>query len=165
MSATEIVSHYVRESPTAFRCTHCNVVKRRQNTMIYHVKTDHLHVVNFTCSHCEPARTFVQKCSYLQHLASVHPENPHPSATEQNPYATVSFKCPQCEYTASLKGNVVTHFARVHSNTWIPTYVRSEACTGCTKVHNSPGSYYYHAATCFVGRAPADQATILSRIR
>ena len=161
----QTVSKYIRNADGHFVCPHCNVVKAKQNTMLYHIEKKHDEKVRFECKRCTEVQKFLQKCTYLHHLAAVHPDSPHPSDEEKNPYANVYHTCPSCDHKTHTKGNALIHFARVHCEKWVPAFVKNEACKGCAKVYSSSTAYLHHAANCFKGNAPADQLKMLSRIK
>ena len=155
---------YTRNSEGCFVCPYCNEIKRKQNTMHYHIRREHEQDFPFQCKQCENQPRFLQKSSYLHHLATVHKENPHPNDQEKNQYATVMFHCPSCEHSTHTKANTMIHFARSHCP-WIPSYTKNEPCKGCTKVFQSSSAYLYHATSCLKASASHDQANMLSRIK
>lgn len=161
----QIPSKYIRNSNGHFVCPHCNVIKEKQNTMLYHIEKKHDEKVRFECKQCAIPQKFLQKCTYLHHLAAIHPDSPHPSENEQNPYANVQHTCPSCAHTTHTKGNMLIHFARVHCETWIPGFVKNEACKGCSKTYASSTAYLHHAVQCFKNSATLDQLKMLSRIK
>lgn len=157
---------YIRNAEGKFVCPHCSVIKAKQNTMLYHIQSKHEKKFQFTCTKCSPAPEFLQKCGWLHHLATVHPDDPHPSADEKNPYAGVKYTCPidGCGHTTHTRGNANIHFIRNHLKNHIPSWDKDIPCTGCFKMFQSSGAYLYHAADCFKDRIPQDQTSILSRI-
>lgn len=159
-----IQSKYTRNSEGCFVCPYCNEVKRKQNTMHYHIRREHEQDLPFQCKQCDNQPKFLQKSSYLHHLATSHKENPHPSENEKNQYATIMFNCPSCEHSTHTKANTIIHFARSHCP-WIPSYVKNEPCKGCKKVFQSSSAYLYHATSCLKSEASNDQMNILSRIK
>ena len=98
---------YTRNTDGHFVCPHCNVVKNKQNTMHYHIKRNHEKNFPFECKQCSENPKFLQRSSYLHHLATNHPENPHPTETEKNQYATTEFACPCCTHKTHTKANVI----------------------------------------------------------
>jgi hypothetical protein len=156
---------YTRNTDGNFVCPHCNVVKNKQNTMHYHIKRNHEKNFPFECKQCSENPKFLQRSSYLHHLATNHPENPHPTETEKNQYATTEFACPCCTHKTHTKANVIIHYARTHCNEWIPSYAKDTNCTGCMKTFHSSSAYLYHSVSCFLKNATPDQANTLSRIK
>jgi hypothetical protein len=159
-------SKYIRNEFNHFVCPHCGIVEKHQNTMLYHIESKHEMKFRFECTQCEDAPKFLQKCTYLHHLATVHPENPHPSEKEKNMYAGLEFKCPdpECTHSTHTKANLRIHFARTHAKLWIPTYAKSKGCAGCNKTFASSSAYLYHSTECFKKDAPPEHLTMMSRI-
>jgi len=169
-----IVDKYVRNEDGHFVCPHCEKVEEKQNTMYYHIKSIHEMDFPFLCRLCKNEADehprFLQKCGWYHHLATLHPENPHPSLTERNPYANVRYVCPTCEHASHTKANVLIHYARNHCKEWIPTFTRdikTTGCTGCTRLFESSSAYLYHALNCAELRVSAtpDHINNISRIR
>lgn len=157
-------SKYMRNADGHYVCPHCGKVTEKQNTMYYHMKKNHENDLKFECKKCEACPKFLQKSAYLHHLASVHPEDPHPSLAEKNPYADRIFTCPCCPHTAHAKANVVIHFARSHCKSWIPAFAKGEECTGCHKSFASSSAYLYHSVTCFRNTADVKDLGLLDDI-
>jgi hypothetical protein len=182
-SAPANTTKYIKNADGHFVCPYCAVVKEKQNTMHYHIKTAHTKDLPFECKKCDSHPRFCQRNAYLRHLASVHPDDPHdePNATPTsdsdcgdksaaavaNPYAGVYYTCPapSCEHKSHTKGNVRIHFIRTHCKDWIPAFEKGTPCTGCGKECASSSAYLYHAPTCFKSRATDDQLNMLSRIK
>ena len=158
------VSKYQKNENGEFVCPHCNIVKKKQNTMHYHIKRSHEQDFAFECKKCENVPKFLQRSSYLHHLATNHPENPHPNENDRNQYASVSHSCPSCEHTTHTKANMIIHFVRTHC-TWIPNFTKDSSCKCCNKSFRSSSAYLYHAYSCFKNNAPANQSNILSLIK
>lgn len=160
------LSKYIRDENGHFICPYCKVKKNKQNTMLYHIEKEHEHKTRFECKMCQDCPKFLQKCTYLHHLAVVHPETPHPTDKEKNPYANVNYACPDCDHTTHTKGNLRIHFARVHCEKWIPTYVPKEMCKGgCGKIYASSTAYLHHAPLCFKDKAPNNHSKMLDLIK
>lgn len=158
---------YIRTENGHFQCPHCDKVCEKQNTMYYHVKTKHLAEFKYSCSVCaEAGKTmqFVQKCTYLKHMAAKHPESEKEKEGEKNPYVGVSNKCPACDHTNTTKANLLVHFARHHCKDWIPGYTKNMTCKGCERVFPSSTAYLYHALAC-IKPIPEDYANMLSLIK
>lgn len=158
-------SKYTRNADGHFVCPHCSKVTEKQNTMYYHMKT-HTNEHKFQCLKCEEHPTFMQKSSYYHHLATAHPEDPHPDGgAQKNPYAGIQYACPCCDHTAHTKSNTLIHFARSHCKEWIPNFTKGTSCVGCNACFESSSAYLYHAVKCFEKSAPTDQISMLSRIK
>lgn len=160
------MSKYVRNDAGHFVCPHCSVVKEKQNTMYYHIKKNHEKDFPFECTHCDTHPKFLQKSAYLHHLATMHADIPDPEG-EKNPYAGIEFSCPSdgCEHTTHTKANMMIHYIRNHCKDWIPSFAKGAACTCCKGEFGSSSAYYYHAAQCFKGTAPAAHTEKLSLIK
>ena len=157
---------YVKNSEGQFVCPHCAKVEEKQNTMYYHIKSVHEQDFPFECAQCvDDKPRFLQKCSWLHHLATHHPETPHPSESERNPYAGVSFPCAACDHTSHTKANTLIHYARTHCKDWIPAFTKGSTCGGCRKEFRSSSAYLYHSISCTRLTVPENHANILSRIR
>lgn len=154
-------SKYTRNADGHFVCPYCSDVKKKQNTMHYHIKRVHDKILPFQCKQCEDQPKFLQKSSYLHHLATSHPENPHPSEQEKNMYAEIVYNCTACSQSSHTKANVIIHYARTHSD-WIPPFVKDEPCSSCNKVFQSSSAYLYHSVSCFKG---PDQLNMVSRAK
>ena len=157
---------YTRDDAGLYVCPHCDVREVHQNTMYYHIKGVHDKDFAFECTHCLDKPKFLQRCSWLQHLATKHPKDPHPSDTERNPYADVKYDCPACTHDTHTKANLLIHFARTHCKEWIPAFEKTtKICTGCKKQCNSSTAYLHHAVKCFLPKAPLDHVNMISRIK
>lgn len=146
---TVLVQKYIRNADNHFVCPYCGIVETKQNTMLYHIESKHENKFRFECTKCADTPRFLQRCTYLHHLATVHPEDPHISADEKNPYAGIAFVCDECEHSTHTKANMMIHYARNHAKDWIPAFVKGAPCTGCSKYFASSSAYLYHACTCF----------------
>lgn len=157
-------SKYIRNADGHYVCPHCPKVCEKQNTMYYHMKKNHENDLKYECKLCTDCPKFMQKSGFLHHLATVHPDNPHPGE-EKNPYASVKHDCPECDHTTHTKSNLLIHYARTHCKTWIPTYSKTDPCPGCRKTFASSSAYLYHAIGCFEHAATTDQLIVISRIK
>jgi len=155
---------YIRNAAGHFVCPHCEKVTEKQNTMYYHIKKNHEKDLPYSCKLCDAEPRFLQKSSYLHHLATSHPDH---CDGEENPYAGIKFSCPfeGCTHSTHTKANLQIHFARNHCKSWIPTYTKDTTCTVCKRDFNSSSAYLYHCISCLISAAPADQATMISRIK
>lgn len=166
-AAAPLTSKYMRNAAGEFVCPHCPKVCEKQNTMYYHIKKNHTNDLPFKCEKCVGTPRFLQKSAYLHHCAQVHPEAAAGDAESTNPYVGVSVSCPAtgCGHSTHTKANLLIHYARNHCKEWIPAYSKSAACTGCSKTFASSSAYLYHALTCLKSAAPADYASMISRIK
>lgn len=157
---------YIKNADGHFVCPHCQKVTEKQNTMYYHIKKHHEQDLPFECDRCPDHPRFLQKTSYFHHLATAHPDAPHPEQEKAvNPYAGVTYGCPCCAHTTHTKANVIIHFARNHCKDWIPSYEKKSPCSGCCKSFASSSAYLYHAVNCFKSQASEDQLNMFSRIK
>jgi hypothetical protein len=158
-------SKYIRNELNEFVCPHCGITEKHQNTMLYHIESKHEMKHRFECTQCEAK--FLQKCTFLHHLATVHPDDPHPSEKESNMYAGLKFTCPdaECSHSTHTKANLRIHYARTHAKSWIPSYAKGKACAGCNKSFASSSAYLYHSTECFKTSAPPEHLTHLSMIQ
>lgn len=159
-------SKYIKNSCGHFVCPHCDKVCAKQNTMYYHIKKNHTQDLPFQCKKCGDEPRFLQKCSYLHHLATHHPEDAIPEECGSNPYIGVTFSCPSCTHTTHTKANMLIHYARTHCKDWIPSFTKSAdgcSCKGCAKTFNSSSAYLYHAIGCL--DVPTTHAEMISRIK
>ena len=163
-------SKYIRNAEGHFVCPHCDKVTEKQNTMYYHIKKIHTQDLPFQCKLCTDTPRFLQKSSYLHHLATHHPESCTPEECGgTNPYAGVKFTCPCCTHSTHTKANLLIHYARTHCKDWIPGFTKSESgncgCKSCDKTFNSSSAYLYHAVGCMIDSAPEAHAANISRIK
>jgi hypothetical protein len=160
-------SKYIKNADGHFVCPHCAKVTEKQNTMYYHIKKNHTKDLPFECTRCDDHPRFLQKSSYLHHLATIHPDSAKATEHGENPYAGVSYSCPDscCTHSTHTKANLLIHYARTHCKTWIPSFTKGSTCSGCSKEFNSSSAFLYHSISCLIGSAPADQATMISRIK
>ncbi len=151
---------YFRADSGEFQCRHCEKRCAKQNTMYYHVQSKHSATNKFACSHC-PDKKFIQKSTYLQHMATMHPAD---AEEDTNPYVGVSFTCPfpECQQSAKTKANILVHFARTHCKDWIPAYTK-QPCKSCEKAFASSTAYFYHAPACC--SAPATYHDMLQKMK
>lgn len=161
------IQKYIRTAEGCFICPFCSEIKKKQNTMLYHIQSKHTNEYAYTCDRCpsDTAPKFVQKCSYLHHLATSHPENPHPTSDMKNQYAEKQYECPMCKHSSHTRGNIIIHFVRNHMKEYIPNFEKNKECTSCKSLFNSSGAYLYHATECFKSSIPISYMNMLSRIR
>ena len=136
---------YIKNDEGDFVCPTCNVVKRRQNSMHYHMKK-HLEEKQHVCTTCK--KGFLQKQTLDLHIRSKHPELLHEEKAKH--------ACPfeNCTFSAITKGNLIIHLLRLHFQEEISTIMLQDAetkiitCDGCDKVFQSSCSFYYHCKGC-----------------
>ena len=96
---------YTKNENGDFVCPDCGVIKKRQNSMHYHMKK-HMEELNHVCKVCN--KGFLQKQTLDLHMKSKHSELIKDSEKK--------FTCPfdGCEFAALTKGNCIIHCLRVH---------------------------------------------------
>jgi|UniRef100_A0A6C0LMA3 hypothetical protein len=171
------VVKYVKNTDGDYVCPHngCGKIAQKQNTMHYHIMKNHSTKLPFECNRCENRPQFLQRCGFMNHLATKHADTPKLTEKEkeilggvtENPVISISFKCPHtgCNQSTKTKSNMLIHYARTHATEWIPAYVRGVECTNCNVNYSSSSAYLYHSITCFRDFASVDQLNIISRIR
>ena len=137
-------SRYLKNSEGLYCCHWCDKTAVKQSTMFYHEQS-HSDTPSHPCALCD--KGFVQRSSWLRHLATNHPETPHPEG-EENPYATQRFSCPSCDREPMrTKQQLYVHYVRTHCKE-VPAYSK-DPCSRCSVAHNSAGAYLYHVPKCF----------------
>jgi len=143
---------YVKNSVDEFVCQHKNCAFKtlNQNTMCYHMKR-HMKDFKFNCKECDMG--FIQKSAFLHHMAAKHPNTKEVSLDDKekivNPYNNKVFGCVCCDHKARTKANALVHYARLHSDGWIPAYNKEKPeCPHCNKNIDSVASYLYHCTGC-----------------
>ena len=71
---------YIRNADGDFVCPDCGEIKKRQNTMFYHMKK-HIGETRYGCPHCE--KQFLQKSSLNQHILHIHTELDKPKVDDK----------------------------------------------------------------------------------
>lgn len=148
---------YQKNDNGDFVCPDCGVIKRRQNSMHYHMKK-HQEERNHVCTVCQ--KGFLQKQTLDLHIRSKHPE-----LLEKE---TKKFQCPfeNCTFSAMAKGNCIIHCYRVHFLEDMKLLMKPHAdtkeitCTACDIKFQSSCSFYYHCKKCL----PAEKTTILDHL-
>ncbi len=137
---------YIRNENGDFVCPECGIIKKRQNSMHYHMKK-HLDELNHVCDICKKA--FLQKQTLDLHIRSKHPQ-----IIEHEPKN--KFKCTfdNCEFTALTKGNCIVHCFRTHFQDEIKEIININnetkiiSCNECNNEFHSSSSFYYHVKNC-----------------
>ena len=129
---------YYKNEEGGFVCPHCNIVKRNQSTMHYHMKK-HEEQDTHVCKICK--KGFLQKQTLELHMRSKHEKE-----------IDKKFKCTICEFSSLTKGNCVIHFLRTHYQEETDSIMVRDGkvinCNNCEKNFNSSSSFYYHCKDC-----------------
>lgn len=139
-----MVYQYVRNENGDFVCQHCQIIKKNQNTMHYHLK-NHDGDLPHECKHCK--QRFLHFRILNLHIAARHSDEKSDKEQEH-------FECPYigCSYSSLTKGNRRTHYFRKHMKDIIDnTFQKNDkvyTCLSCNKEMNSQGSLYYHFGQC-----------------
>lgn len=139
---------YIRTTDGQFLCPHpgCGAIKRRQNTMRYHILR-HNNAFTHFCTETGCGAGFTQKSGLDQHMAQKH----------RNESA---FTCHFCDASFKVKVNLQIHIGRKHGKGWIQPLDESKTCAGCKKSYKdkSETGYFYHAVDCFRSAASPEIA-------
>ena len=126
-----------------YTCPDCGIVKKKQNTMHYHMKRCQ-GLLDFACTVCQ--QEFIQKHALDTHMRLRHAE---PSATDN------AFECPfeDCTFTSPSKGNCRTHCMRKHLLKEVteliePAENKAVKCKNCLITFASKPHFYYHSIGC-----------------
>ena len=126
-----------------YTCPDCGVVKKKQNTMHYHMKRCQ-GLLDFACTVCQ--QEFIQKHALDTHMRLRHAE---PSLSEN------AFECPfeDCAFTSPSKGNCRTHCMRKHLLKEVteliePAENKAVKCKNCLVTFASKPHFYYHSIGC-----------------
>ena len=132
---------YTKNADGHYVCPHCNVVKKNQSTMHYHLKTHETRLPH-ECSFCK--KGFLH-ASTLE----LHKRAQHSKETER------LMKCnvPGCEFKGTLtKANLLIHFIRKHcteeAQAALDICEAGHMCKLCGKNTKSLTAYHYHAMSC-----------------
>jgi hypothetical protein len=133
---------YIKNEEGQFVCPTCNVIKKNQSTMHYHMKK-HAKTLTHVCKSCK--KGFLQKQTLDLHIRSKHPE-----LKEYEKKYSCTYD--NCEFTAITKGNCVIHYLRVHFQEEIDSIMSKDdkiiTCTNCDNEFNSSCAFYYHCKGC-----------------
>ena len=115
-------SKYIKNDEGDFVCPSCDIVKKNQNTMYYHMKK-HEGKLQFECDICK--KDFIQKSSLELHKISKHTNQP-----KEDMYACV-FE--DCESESLTKANRRIHCLRKHFKEEVAIILEkdSNACNAC----------------------------------
>lgn len=144
---------YIKNEHGHFVCPSCQVVKAKQNSMHYHMKT-HMQKQSHVCKSCK--KGFLQKQTLDLHIRSKHPERQED---------TKKFSCPfdNCGFTSLTKGNCVIHCLRIHyqeqikKRRQVDKESKTIACTVCVSSFPSSCAFYYHCKKCIPGLEKLDE--------
>lgn len=143
-----------------FVCPHCPFTSGPQSTMHYHLKSKHAdEITNSGTAKCENEIKHVCKfCNnrFLQKgLLDLHMHSQHKDELDRE---AKQFYCPfpNCHVHDLRKGNIISHFCRVHMKDLIdkafigadPKKGMQISCSNCKKQFASKPSFNYHVASC-----------------
>ena len=131
------VSKYIKNDEDEFVCPSCDIVKKNQNTMYYHMKK-HEGKLQFECDICK--KDFVQRSSLELHKISKHKNTP-----KEEMFACVF---DDCDSESLTKSNRRIHCLRKHFKEEIFAILDGTSCTACKIEFKSLTAFYYHAANC-----------------
>ena len=138
-----MVYKYIRNEAGEFVCPHCNVVKKNQNTMHYHMNK-HEGDLPHECKHFK--QRFLLPRILNLHISAKHADKDTETAER--------CECPHadCNYSSLTKANRRIHYFRVHMKDIIEKYITKNeetfSCKGCSKAMKSQTSLYYHLGDC-----------------
>ena len=122
---------YQKNAEGHFVCGVCQVVKKNQNTMHYHLKTHEGHLP-FTCGTCK--KEFLHAQTLALHISARHSKED-----------AANLKCPCCPFKTLTKANRLIHFVRKHCEEEVKQFSKNSlTCSHCQKVCNSNTSFLYH---------------------
>ena len=151
-----MTSKYIKNDDGYFVCPSCDVIKKNQNTMYYHMKK-HDGKLPFECDICH--KDFVQKSSLELHKLSKHKNN---SSKNDD----ITYKCvfPNCDFESITKSNRRIHCLRKHFQKEISQIVgENNSCNSCKKSFQSQTAFYYHVSSC-ITNLDADKQKMLNLI-
>ena len=133
---------YTKNANGLYVCPHCNVTKKNQNTMHYHMKT-HEGKLPFECSTCK--KQFLHASTLELHKRAQHEVN-----------QAKTLKCPvkDCPFEGTLtKSNLLIHYIRKHCKDEAAKILdRLESggykCRECNKESKSLTAFHYHCVSC-----------------
>ena len=125
---------YQKNADGHYVCTLCQVVKKNQNTMHYHMKNHEGHLP-FECKTCK--KEFLHSQTLALHIAARHSKE-----------EAANLKCPCCPYKTLTRANRIIHFMRKHCEEELKRFSTGGlTCPTCQKECNSHTAFLYHAAT------------------
>lgn len=132
------MSRYIKNDNGSYVCPNCNIVKKNQNTMYYHMKK-HDGKLDFECNIC--AKEFLQKSALALHMSARH----------KTKEVVDMYKCivPNCEFESLTKGNRRTHCMRKHFKLETDALLEeNNTCSCCKESFPSTSAFYYHSISC-----------------
>jgi len=127
---------YKQNEDGDYVCIHCGIIKKRQNTMMYHQRS-HENPNLFPCLYCP--KGFLNKQALNIHLQAKHLKEKE------------KIKCPfDCEFTSLTKGNCLIHILRIHFHDEIQSIMDKHDCKKCEKHFDSHTSFLYHCKDCIL---------------
>ena len=148
-------SKYIRNEDGEFICPSCDIIKKNQNTMYYHMKK-HEGKLPYECDICK--KDFNQKSALELHKIARHMNKP------KEEMFTCVFE--DCTSESLTKSNRRIHCLRKHFKEEIDSILDKEhstLCTSCKIEFKSLTAFYYHAADCI--KVPTQKAELLKAIR
>jgi KRAB domain-containing zinc finger protein len=125
---------YQKNSAGEYVCSVCQVTKKNQNTMHYHLKTHEGHLP-FECTTCK--KEFLHAQTLAVHIAARHSKK-----------EAASLKCPLCPHKTLTKANRIIHFMRKHCSDEVQALkIADNVCPKCSKQSNSSTALLYHLST------------------
>lgn len=147
-----MVYNYIKNKDGDFVCPNCNITKKKQNTMFYHMKK-HEGKLPFECDIC--SKDFIQKSSLEIHKLSKHCDDKNSGDIYNCPFSKCSFK-------STTKANRRIHVIRKHFKEQISCINDDLYCVCCKKEFQSDSAFYYHAIDCISVNDPKQIAIINS---
>jgi len=132
---------YTKNAEGLFVCPHCNVTKKNQNTMHYHMKT-HETRLPYECSSCK--KGFLHASTLELHKRAQHSKEDE---------KLMKCNVPGCEFKGTLtKANLLIHFIRRHcakeAQAALDVCEAGHMCRICGKNAKSLTAFHYHAMSC-----------------
>jgi len=125
---------YQKNAAGDYVCSVCQVTKKNQNTMHYHLKTHEGHLP-FECTTCK--KEFLHAQTLAVHIAARHSKK-----------EAAALKCPLCPHKTLTKANRIIHFMRKHCNEEVHALkIANNTCPTCSKQSNSSTALLYHLST------------------
>ena len=138
---------YQKNADGLFVCGVCQVTKKNQNTMHYHLKTHEGHLP-FECPTCK--KEFLHAQTLALHVAARHTKE-----------KAATLQCPYCPYKTLTKANRIIHFMRKHCGEETSRFATNGlVCPACDKECNSSTAFLYHIATNCMQLPTAKQAAL-----
>ena len=125
---------YQKNAAGDYVCSVCQVTKKNQNTMHYHMKTHEGHLP-FECTTCK--KEFLHAQTLAVHIAARHSKQ-----------EAAALKCPLCPHKTLTKANRIIHFMRKHCGPEVQALKAADyTCPTCTKTCKSSTAFLYHLST------------------